>query len=134
MSARHRPASAAAPLAAWIARLIAERPGSASACSVAYTPTITGLRSPGLPPRISAPCPERIGPRITAAAEPLVERRVVLGVGVGARDRLDELDGLRLLVGGDAGPAVLDDVLRSGLGALAQYHDGFDVLRPPLVR
>src|SRR5439155_13940037 len=66
---------------------------------------------------------------VAAAAEPFVEGVVVDEPAV-AGEGVDELDGLGFLVGGDVGPAVLDDVLGRGLLAVLEDDDGFDALGP----
>src|SRR4051812_26423204 len=66
---------------------------------------------------------------VAAAAELVVEGVVVDGPSL-AGEGVDELDRLGLLVGGDVGPAVLDDVVGRGCLAVAEDDDGLHALGP----
>src|SRR6201993_956834 len=84
--------------------------------------------------RVSVAGAEVRAARVAAAAELLVQRGVVLPAHRGARQRVEELDGLRLLVRRDVAPAVLDELCRGHRGRPVEDHDGLHILQEALVR
>src|ERR1700739_4141068 len=102
-------------------------------CTVLTGPLLTSLLLTG-PATAggSMAAAEFVAAGIPAASELRVQRRVVLGPLRGARQRVEELHRLRLLVRGDVAPAVLDELASGHCRGLVEHDDGLDVLQEAL--
>src|SRR4029077_10931421 len=118
-----------------------DRPASAAGARRASAEAFTYLRySHTASIRIAAPMSRPASPRWISvdarrAIAPLaIAQDVLLHLARRGLRQRAELDGVGRLEAGDALPAVLDQVLRRRLRAVAQRHEGLRPLAPALVR